>query len=103
MDINMPDMDGISATRSHPQKDTYYSSRYSFSTKRFELHAPCHACRGAGLSSQAADDCELIAAIRRAGTMAQEERAKVPQAFLPRGKVDHHRLLVSLSKPARPL
>lgn len=81
MDINMPDMDGITATemirRSHPatqvvilsvQSDPSYMRRAMLAGARDFLTKPPMID-------------ELIAAIRQAGKMAQEERAKSVMPF----------------------
>jgi len=86
MDINMPDMDGISATEAirkrtpatqvvilSVQSDSNYMRRAMLAGARDFLAKPPMID-------------ELIAAIRRAGAMAQEERAKVPQVFAAPGQ-----------------
>jgi pilus assembly protein CpaE len=85
MDINMPDMDGITATesirRSVPfaqivilsvQSDPNYMRRAMLAGARDFLTKP-----------PSVD--ELTSAIRRAGAMAHEERLKSSQSFLPQG------------------
>lgn len=85
MDINMPDMDGITATesirRSVPfaqivilsvQSDPNYMRRAMLAGARDFLTKP-----------PSVD--ELTSAIRRAGAMAHEERLKSNQSFLPQG------------------
>jgi pilus assembly protein CpaE len=86
MDINMPDMDGIAATEAirkrtpatqvvilSVQSDSNYMRRAMLAGARDFLAKPPMID-------------ELIAAIRRAGAMAQEERAKAPQVFSSSGQ-----------------
>lgn len=83
MDINMPDMDGISATEAirkalpyvqivilSVQSDPNYMRRAMLAGARDFLAKP-----------PTVD--ELTSAIRRAGIMAHEEKAKLSQAFVP--------------------
>ena len=85
MDINMPDMDGITATESirrnvpfaqivilSVQSDPKYMRRAMLAGARDFLTKP-----------PSID--ELTSAIRRAGAMAHEERLKSNQSFLPQG------------------
>jgi pilus assembly protein CpaE len=85
MDINMPDMDGITATESirrnvpfaqivilSVQSDPNYMRRAMLAGARDFLTKP-----------PSID--ELTSAIRRAGAMAHEERLKSNQSFLPQG------------------
>ena len=83
MDINMPDMDGIAATEAirkilpyiqiiilSVQSDPNYMRRAMLAGARDFLAKPPTVE-------------ELTGAIRRAGVMAQEEKAKMNQAFSP--------------------
>jgi pilus assembly protein CpaE len=86
MDINMPDMDGISATEAIRKKTptTQVVILSVQSDSNYMLRAMLAGARDFLAKPPMID--ELIAAIRRAGTMAQEERAKVPQAFSSSGQ-----------------
>lgn len=47
MDINMPDIDGITSYRNNPRTGSALANRDLDGTDRSRLHAPCHAGRGA--------------------------------------------------------
>ncbi len=54
MDINMPDMDGITATEAVLKELPEHADRHPVGSKRTRLHAARHAGRRAGFSSQTA-------------------------------------------------
>jgi pilus assembly protein CpaE len=82
MDINMPDMDGISATESI-RKVLPYIKIVILSVQSDPNYMRRAMLAGANdFLSKPPTVEELTSAIRRAGTMAREEKAKISQAFI---------------------
>ncbi len=80
MDINMPDMDGIAATETI-RKTVYFTQIVVLSVQgdpNYMRRAMLAGARDFLTKPPSVD--ELTSAIRRAGKMAQEERAKSPMA-----------------------
>jgi pilus assembly protein CpaE len=82
MDINMPDMDGIAATEAIRQKMPYVQV-VVLSVQGDQNYMRKAMLAGARdfLTKPPMPD-ELVSAIRRAGKMAREERAKTSQVFV---------------------
>ncbi len=86
MDINMPDMDGITATERirHIAPHTQIVILSVQGDPNYMRRAMLAGARDFLTKPPTID--ELVSAIRRAGTMAQEERAKIP-AYSPGGRL----------------
>jgi pilus assembly protein CpaE len=87
MDINMPDMDGITATENIRKKVPYVQIVILSvqSDPNYMRRAMLAGARDFLTKPPLID--ELTAAIRRAGTMAQEEKAKTTASFIGTGSL----------------
>jgi len=87
MDINMPDMDGITATENIRKKVPYIQIVILSvqSDPNYMRRAMLAGARDFLTKPPLID--ELTAAIRRAGTMAQEEKAKTTASFIGTGSL----------------
>jgi pilus assembly protein CpaE len=89
MDINMPDMDGIAATETI-RRTVYFTQIVVLSVQgdpNYMRRAMLAGARDFLTKPPSVD--ELTSAIRRAGKMAHEERAKAPVAAQVSGGVSH--------------
>ena len=85
MDINMPDMDGITATELI-RKELPFTQIIMLSVQgdpNYMRRAMLAGARDFLTKPPSVD--ELTAAVRRAGKMAQDEQSKAPAAFITRG------------------
>lgn len=97
MDINMPDMDGIAATETI-RKTVFFTQIVVLSVQgdpNYMRRAMLAGARDFLTKPPSVD--ELTSAIRRAGKMAHEERAKAPVASQASGSAAHGATLLPVS------